>query len=248
MISMHFNHFSKVRHDYDAGRTGMPSHIIDAICKAIPNGSNIIDLGTGTGILARQLAACGFLVTGIDSDEKMLEVARKHSYKNITYVQAPVSHMPFPDNGFNAAIASDAFHYFFDSQSITEIKRVLAPRGIFIVLIKRDKDTFKKGIVSIITKAFPEIRERDYSDYNPPHILAQAGFSNIENKVTDHQEKVPLEKAVSLTKSLWIWSQLSDKQKKSIWNEIKAYLTPLSENGIITRSMEIQFCTGINEK
>lgn len=53
----------------------------------IKSGAHILDYGCGTGALCQELNRKGYAVTGIDTSEKLLEIARKQSSKKIDYIQ-----------------------------------------------------------------------------------------------------------------------------------------------------------------
>jgi ubiquinone/menaquinone biosynthesis C-methylase UbiE len=59
---------------YDRARPSYPDAMIDRIVAACP-GRNILDVGCGTGIAARQFQAAGCSVLGVDVDERMAELA-----------------------------------------------------------------------------------------------------------------------------------------------------------------------------
>lgn len=72
----------------------------------------IIDIGCGTGALCSVLSEKGLSVTGIDTAEKMLKIARvKPENKKISFIQANVLEtLPFEDKSFDVAIASYVAH------------------------------------------------------------------------------------------------------------------------------------------
>ena len=53
-----------------------------------PPGSTALDVGTGTGLFASELARSGFQVTAIDSCSAMLQVARRRRPRAADYIQA----------------------------------------------------------------------------------------------------------------------------------------------------------------
>jgi ubiquinone/menaquinone biosynthesis C-methylase UbiE len=72
----------------------------------------IIDIGCGTGALCSVLSEKGLSVTGIDTAEKMLDIARvKPENNKISFIQADVLEtLPFEDKSFDVAIASYVAH------------------------------------------------------------------------------------------------------------------------------------------
>jgi SAM-dependent methyltransferase len=85
--------FGKAAGDYGTFRAGFPESIFDRLAEfkvGLPN-QTLIDLGTGTGTLARGFALRGCKVVGVDPDPRMIDQARKldgQSEVHIRYVEA----------------------------------------------------------------------------------------------------------------------------------------------------------------
>src|ERR1700753_3449467 len=59
--------------------------MVDAV--APQPGHRVLDVATGTGMVARAVARRGAMVTALDQSEAMLGVARAQSHPGITFVQ-----------------------------------------------------------------------------------------------------------------------------------------------------------------
>ena len=72
----------------------------------------ICDVGCGTGALCSVLASRGFTVTGVDTAQRMIEVARmKSRSKSIQFLVADaLQGLPFPDNAFDLVFTSYVAH------------------------------------------------------------------------------------------------------------------------------------------
>lgn len=72
----------------------------------------ILDVGCGTGALCSVLNYMGLKVTGVDSAEKMLNIAReKPENKTVSFAKANIlERLPFEDKLFEASIASYVAH------------------------------------------------------------------------------------------------------------------------------------------
>src|SRR6202034_3779019 len=62
---------------YDRARPRYPDALVERIVGASP-GPDMVDVGCGTGIAARQFQAACCRVLGIDPDVRMADLARKH--------------------------------------------------------------------------------------------------------------------------------------------------------------------------
>jgi ubiquinone/menaquinone biosynthesis C-methylase UbiE len=72
----------------------------------------VIDIGCGTGAFCSVLNRNGFIVTGVDSVKRMLDIAaRKQENEAVRFLQADIlKGLPFEDKCFDAAIASFVAH------------------------------------------------------------------------------------------------------------------------------------------
>jgi demethylmenaquinone methyltransferase/2-methoxy-6-polyprenyl-1,4-benzoquinol methylase len=104
---------------------------------AVTPGSRALDVATGTGDLAVELArrvAPGGEVVGSDFSEGMLERARRKS-ADVRWEQANALALPYPDGGFDAATVGFGARNFSDlEQGLREMARVVRPGGRVVVL------------------------------------------------------------------------------------------------------------------
>jgi SAM-dependent methyltransferase len=81
------------------------SRLADLLRKRGLEGSRVLDAGCGTGTLAIQLAAAGFVVTGVDLSEAMLDVARgKDAERSVRWTAADLTTLDL-GRAFDAVVA-----------------------------------------------------------------------------------------------------------------------------------------------
>jgi ubiquinone/menaquinone biosynthesis C-methylase UbiE len=96
-----------------------------------PPGQGTVEIGCGEGRVARDLAARGHRVVGIDSSLTLLHYARQAS-ADTAYVQADGAVLPFPDRSFDLAVAYNSLQVVADMPgTVAEAARVLGPGGRF---------------------------------------------------------------------------------------------------------------------
>lgn len=98
-------------------------------------GQRILDLGTGTGALARAFAAQGAQVTGTDIAEGQIEAAREMAREQgleIRFETAPSEEIPFPQSSFDIVTANQCWLYFDLARTIPEVLRVLDEGGLLV--------------------------------------------------------------------------------------------------------------------
>ena len=95
----------------------------------------VLDVATGTGELALEIAKRGKKVIGIDICPGMLAKAKKKGSNNVTLALAKAESLPFPDNTFDCATIGFALRNVTDiSQTILEMVRVVKTGGKLIFL------------------------------------------------------------------------------------------------------------------
>ena len=96
-------------------------------------GQRILDVATGTGMVALALAARGAEVTALDQSEAMLAVARGRAAPasgRIEFVTGEAEHLPFEDGSFDALTFTYLLRYVDNpAQTLTELARVVRPGG-----------------------------------------------------------------------------------------------------------------------
>ena len=98
-------------------------------------GQRVLDLGTGSGVIPRNMARFGAKFTGADISADQIEQAKALSAgMDIDYIVCSADQTGFPDSAFDAVIAAQCFWYFDVPTAIPEIHRVLKPGGRFAVL------------------------------------------------------------------------------------------------------------------
>jgi demethylmenaquinone methyltransferase/2-methoxy-6-polyprenyl-1,4-benzoquinol methylase len=99
-------------------------------------GQRVLDVATGTGLVAFGLARRGAIVTALDQSEHMLSGARDSLSKQpdladrITFVQGEAEHLPFADDEFDALSFTYLLRYVDDpAATMRELARVIKPGG-----------------------------------------------------------------------------------------------------------------------
>lgn len=110
-----------------------------AISQLVPEGLVVADIGTGTGILATELATLGLRVVGIDHSPRMLEAARaKLDSAGIEGVElrgGEAHALPLDDAEVDAVFAHMVLHYLpSPAESIAEFARVIKPGGRVVIV------------------------------------------------------------------------------------------------------------------
>ncbi len=104
----------------------------------IGSGDRVLDVGCGTGVVAREAAkriGADGRVVGLDLNPRMLAVARRLA-TGIEWRQGDASALPLRDGAFDVVVSQFAMMFFPDPvRSLGEMWRVLAPRGRLAVAV-----------------------------------------------------------------------------------------------------------------
>ena len=95
----------------------------------------VLDVGTGTGIVAHAIAPFVAKVVGVDISPDMLARAQELQATNEVFEEGEAGRLHFPDNCFDKVVARMIFHHLIKSgnQAMCECYRVLRPGGMIIL-------------------------------------------------------------------------------------------------------------------
>jgi ubiquinone/menaquinone biosynthesis C-methylase UbiE len=95
--------------------------------------ARVLDVGSGTGTLALQLADRASFVVGIDSSLTMVELARRSQSEsrktNVAWVIASADALPFPAATFDYITSTYALRFSNLDRSLPEMRRTITPGG-----------------------------------------------------------------------------------------------------------------------
>jgi demethylmenaquinone methyltransferase / 2-methoxy-6-polyprenyl-1,4-benzoquinol methylase len=94
------------------------------------DGGRVLDVATGTSLVARALVERGFHVTGLDQSPEMLDQARRRLPENVELVLGRAEALPFPDASFDHLTFTYLLRYVDDpAATLRELARVVRPGG-----------------------------------------------------------------------------------------------------------------------
>ena len=130
--------FGAAAEDYAKFRAGFPDSLFDRLAALGIGtlGQTVVDVGTGTGILARGFALGGCKVIGIDPDDRLLNQARRldaTASVTVDYKFGRAEDIPLTDDSADIVSAGQCWHWFDGPKAAREISRITRPRGRALV-------------------------------------------------------------------------------------------------------------------
>jgi SAM-dependent methyltransferase len=164
--------------DYGAFRPGYPEEFYDLLARlgaGLP-GQRILDLGTGTGVLARAFAARGADVTGADVAPDQIREAERlaaESGLSIRFLVSRAEDLDLPDDSFDAVSAGQSWIYFDPVALTPKLKRWLRDRGL-IVLTHLNwlplEDEIARRSEDLVREYNPRWQAHSYSGETSPYF------------------------------------------------------------------------------
>ena|SRR5215472_7616325 len=131
--------FGGVADEYDRLRPGPAPAALDWLLPGQP--SVVVDLGAGTGLLARAVAARSHQVIAVEPDDRMRAVLAARS-PGVEVLAGRGEAIPLPDASADAVLVSSAWHWMDADRAAREVARILRDGGRFGVLwTGRDRTT-----------------------------------------------------------------------------------------------------------
>lgn len=191
--------FGRTAQDYARHRAGFPPSMferLDAYGVGRP-GQEVLDVGTGTGTVARSFALRGCHVTGIDPSSELLDQARQLDLGagvRVDHRVGTAEATGLPDASADVVTAGQCWHWFDRGAAAVEARRVLRHNGT-IVICHFDWLPLVGNVVEATEALIVEHNPRwpaagglgMYPQWTPD--VAGAGFVNIETFSFD--EDVP---------------------------------------------------------
>jgi SAM-dependent methyltransferase len=111
-------------------------HYHRVVFEAIPAGcERALDVGCGTGRLARELRRVVPRVTGVDRDERSIEVARSNGGAgDIEYLCGDFLELPLAPGRFDLVTAVASLHHMDTATALSRMRDLLRPGGVLVVI------------------------------------------------------------------------------------------------------------------
>lgn len=112
---------------YDRARPRYPAALIERLAAAAGPGGSVLDVGAGTGIVARQLQAEGCRVLGVDPDARSAAFAQE---SGVDVEVATFEDWAAAGRQFDAVVSGESWHWVDPAAGAAKAAAVLRPGGL----------------------------------------------------------------------------------------------------------------------
>ncbi|MEM1548929.1 MAG: class I SAM-dependent methyltransferase [Thermoproteota archaeon] len=121
----------------------------EVVKSMLKNSKAVLDAGCAEGFITSFISNLPAYVVGIDLDRDSLKIA-KVKVKNVDFVQASITNLPFREHVFNAVTCCEVMEHLPNTiikEGIKEIDRVLSTKGVLLVSVPyREQITYTRCI------------------------------------------------------------------------------------------------------
>jgi ubiquinone/menaquinone biosynthesis C-methylase UbiE len=193
MIDHLVDFFDRIAPTYDSWAGGQHERVAARLVDvaAPQKGEHVLDVGTGTGLVAHLVAprVNPGSVIGIDLSEHMLAIARSKTGKNVQFLGMAAESLVFKPETFDLVTMGEAIAYLGDpTDALAEAHRVLREGGRLAVscqrrsLSTRAQDLFFQGLAPLARRHYLSLPRysSERARFGEPDVLPQilngAGF------------------------------------------------------------------------
>lgn len=176
--------FDAVGPEWDALRKVFHDDVLRAraVNRMIDPDQTVADVGTGTGILAGELARLGLRVIAVDNSSRMLDAARsklgaQQLLEAVDLRRGEAHRLPIDDDSVTAAFAHMVLHYLpSPAEALRDMARIVKPGGTLVVVdFLQHEHEWMRQELRVVWLGFPADTIREW--------LEQAGLEQVRIEV-----------------------------------------------------------------
>jgi SAM-dependent methyltransferase len=218
--------FGNAAQEYELGRPEWPDAIAEV--GGLPAGSDVLDLGAGTGKLTRVLARRFRSVTAVEPDASMRAVCSLAT-TCCKVLEGTAEEIPRGDSSVDGVFCAEAFHWFDWPAALAEIERVLRPHGLLVLCFNAPDGPSEP--------ALPDATRAVLDRHRPPGVHAggriielgawrepfagpDSAFEPLREERFEHQLVQSRDEAVAQLLSISIFAALPEDGRASLAGEL----------------------------
>lgn len=221
--------------DYERGRPGYPAEAIDFA--GLPSSATVLDLGAGTGKLTRLLVSRFARVVAVEPDDEMRRLLVALC-PEAEVLSGSAEQIPLANASLDAVFAAECFHWFNNERALTEIARVLRPRGALVLMWNVPAGSTEPSIAAVeplLDQHWPEkadlpldlnyLELHGYASGEWRLTFTRSGFEKPQEARLPNPQTVDPEGLVAFFASMGWIANLPDEERLPLLGAVRSKLT-----------------------
>lgn len=210
--------YSTAADAYERARPGYPAAAIELLLPMLApqRGAVVLDLGAGTGKLARQLVGRGVHIVAVEPVAQM----RAHCAAAVpaaAVLDGRAEAIPLPAASVDGVVIAQAFHWFHGAATMVELARVLRPGGTLALIWNRpiERAPWSDDEAAILDAAGAAAQRERWDDWRDA-FAAGGVFAPPARASVPHPITADVDTAVDRVASLSYVAALDDRERAGI--------------------------------
>jgi SAM-dependent methyltransferase len=211
---------------YERGRPEYPPEAVDVLVHALSlaPGTAVLDVGAGTGKLARLLARRAARVVALDPSGAML--AKLAGSEGVAAARGVAEALPVRGGSFDAATVASAFHWFDGPAALRELHRALRPGGRLALVwnVRDDAVPWVAALSAIVNRRETGAPRYRTGAWRSAFEREPALFAPAEDRQVRHVHPLSAEGVCDRVASISFIARMDVAEREEVLSAVRALL------------------------
>jgi ubiquinone/menaquinone biosynthesis C-methylase UbiE len=235
---------------YQKYRPGYPSALVSTLLEkaGLDAGAVVADIGSGTGIFTRLLLDHGLRVSAVEPNTNMRLAAETalSDFQQFTSIDGSAEQTGFSGGSIDLVTAAQAFHWFNNAATKTELQRILKPDGkLALVWNKRTvSEPFQQAYDAILREYAPEYDKVNHMNLDTDDIAVFFAAGSMELLHFDNSQSLDFSALIGRLQSSSYCPAEDSAQYIPLVTELLGLFDQFALNGRIDFAYDTQLYLG----